>query len=65
MFRETFHPHIYSTFCFFQDIVDTGNTMVKLISTLQKYKPAQIKVARYGMFFLLTFVAKHLFIETG
>lgn len=28
-----------------EDIIETGNTMVKLVSTLEKYNPASIKVA--------------------
>ena len=36
----------FSIFFFLQDIIDTGATMQKLLTTLQKFEPATVKVAR-------------------
>ena len=30
-----------------EDIIDTGNTMVKLLNVLQTHNPKMVKVARY------------------
>ena len=33
-------------FTFYQDIIDTGRTMKKMLEILAKYKPAKVRVAR-------------------
>ena len=46
-------PSVIQYFIFKQDIVDTGATMQKLLNTLTKFKPASIKVARYGFVYII------------
>ena len=36
--------------------MDTGATMQKLLNTLTKFKPASIKVARYGFVHIIVIV---------
>lgn len=39
-----------------EDIVDTGKTMVKLLETVNKFGPKQIKVCRFKKNFFLKIV---------
>ena len=41
-----FYAFFFQIFFFLQDIIDTGATMQKLLTTLQKFEPATVKVAR-------------------
>ena len=41
-----FYAFFFQFFFFLQDIIDTGATMQKLLTTLQKFEPATVKVAR-------------------